>query len=315
MQTNPLISIVIPVYNGANFLKKAIDSALAQTYENIEILVINDGSNDNGETERIALAYGNRIRYFYKENGGISTALNTGIKEMSGEYFSWLSHDDEYTATKIEKQVEQLKRGADIIVCSEYQIDEDSKAISAAVDYSEMENKGVISWDYELSNVIQNKIFHGCALLIPKYVFEKVGLFNEELRYNQDFDMWSRICFEKYSWAYHNDVGVLGRIHNNQVTQTRRDLFYGDSYKLGQTLIPKLSELSSADYNYLLMYAKRCAKYNLNRNVDLCIREMKNKGLYSFYIAIILRMISVYGRMRPLIRRLYYLIFKKVKTK
>ena len=84
MVNQPLVSIVIPVYNGADFLRECIDSALAQTYENIEIIVINDGSCDNGKTEEIALSYGDKIRYIYKENGGVSTALNLGIENMTG---------------------------------------------------------------------------------------------------------------------------------------------------------------------------------------------------------------------------------------
>ena len=62
----PLVSIVIPVYNGSNFLREAIDSALDQTYSNTEVIVVNDGSNDDGATERIALEYSDRIRYFFK---------------------------------------------------------------------------------------------------------------------------------------------------------------------------------------------------------------------------------------------------------
>ena len=88
----PLVSIIIPVYNGANYLREAIESALGQTYGNCEVLVINDGSNDHGETEREALKFGDRIRYFKKENGGVASALNLGIRKMRGEYFSWLSH-------------------------------------------------------------------------------------------------------------------------------------------------------------------------------------------------------------------------------
>ena len=80
---NPLVSIIIPVYNGSNFMREAIDSALAQTYPNIEILVVNDGSTDN--TREIALSYGDKIRYFEKENGGVATALNLAIREMKGE--------------------------------------------------------------------------------------------------------------------------------------------------------------------------------------------------------------------------------------
>ena len=79
MSIQPKVSIVIPVYNGANYLGEAIDSALEQTYENIEIIVVNDGSTDDGATREIALSYGDRIRYFEKENGGVSSALNLGI--------------------------------------------------------------------------------------------------------------------------------------------------------------------------------------------------------------------------------------------
>ena len=96
MSNDPLVSIVIPVYNGADYLSECIDSALAQTYSNIEILVINDGSVDDGATEAVAQSYGDRIRYFRKENGGVSSALNLGIQHMRGDYFSWLSHDDRY---------------------------------------------------------------------------------------------------------------------------------------------------------------------------------------------------------------------------
>jgi hypothetical protein len=152
-------------------------------------------------------------------------------------------------------------------------------------------------------------------LLIPRYVFEQVGVFNEDLRYNQDFELWLRFCLEKYSWIYHNDVGVLARVHANQVTQTRRDLFYSDSYKLGEKLIPVLADISTANENFLYMYANRCGKYNLNKNVDLCVKELRIKKLCSFSNASKLKIMCLYGKIRPSIRRVYYMIFKKVKTK
>ena len=101
MVFNPKVSIVIPVYNGSNYLREAIDSTLAQTYRNIEVIVVNDGSDDEGKTKTIARMYGDKIRYFSKVNGGVSSALNVGIKEMTGEYFSWLSHDDIYMPEKV----------------------------------------------------------------------------------------------------------------------------------------------------------------------------------------------------------------------
>ena len=78
---------------------EAIDSALSQIYKNIEVIVVNDGSKDNAE--EIALSYGDKIRYLKKENGGGLSALNFGIWEMKGEYFSWLSHDNKYDCHKI----------------------------------------------------------------------------------------------------------------------------------------------------------------------------------------------------------------------
>ena len=95
----------MPVYNGANYVREAIDSALAQTYDNIEIIVVNDGSSDGGRTEEICLAYGDKIRYFSKPNGGVASALNLAVREMTGEYFSWLSHDDLYYPQKNRKAI------------------------------------------------------------------------------------------------------------------------------------------------------------------------------------------------------------------
>lgn len=96
----PKVSIVIPVYNGANYVARAINSALNQTWDNKEVIVVNDGSTDHGNTEKAAAAFGSRIRYIAKPNGGVASALNLGIQEMTGEHFSWLSHDDLYAPQK-----------------------------------------------------------------------------------------------------------------------------------------------------------------------------------------------------------------------
>lgn len=100
----PKVTIVIPAYNAANYLAEAVESAINQTYENIEIIVVNDGSNDNGATADVAKKYRNSIRYIEKGNGGSSSALNCGILNMTGEWFSWLSHDDLYCPDKVEKR-------------------------------------------------------------------------------------------------------------------------------------------------------------------------------------------------------------------
>ena len=83
----PKVSIVIFEYNGANIVREAIESALAQTYRNIEILVVNDGSDNFGATDRIVKFFGDRVRYFKKENGVVASALNWGNANMSGISF------------------------------------------------------------------------------------------------------------------------------------------------------------------------------------------------------------------------------------
>ncbi len=104
----PKVTIVIPVYNGEKYVKFAIDSAINQTYKNLEVLVVDDGSTD--ATEKIAKSYGDKIRYIKKKNGGVSSALNLAIKKMTGEYFSWLSHDDVYEPNKVECEINYLKK-------------------------------------------------------------------------------------------------------------------------------------------------------------------------------------------------------------
>ena len=180
----PLVSIVIPVYNGSNYLAEAIDSALAQTYEHVEVLVVNDGSNDGGKTRDIALKYGNKIRYFEKENGGVSTALNHGIREMHGDFFSWLSHDDLYHQKNIEIQIHNIIKAGDMCV---------SGCLTSAFKQSPRETNRPISAAkrYILSEHLDfwNHWIYACALLIPKSVLKVIGGLNKMNKTAQDDEL------------------------------------------------------------------------------------------------------------------------------
>ena len=187
---NPLVSIIIPVFNGGTYLNVAINSALAQSYKNCEVIVINDGSTDN--TEEIALSYGDAIRYFAKQNGGASTALNMGIKNMKGEYFSWLSHDDIYYPHKIESQINALKDSGDMtrIAWGDYDtLIEETKQMYST-NFSRLDHADLLC--HSIFPVIKSYIA-GCALLIHKSHFERVGIFREDLRYTQDYDLWFKM--------------------------------------------------------------------------------------------------------------------------
>jgi glycosyltransferase involved in cell wall biosynthesis/SAM-dependent methyltransferase len=210
----PKVSIVIPVYNGADYLDQAIQSALDQSYRNTEIIVVNDGSNDAGATEAVARRYGTAIRYIQKENGGVASALNGAIREMTGDYFSWLSHDDLYSREKIEKQIMALadmnasERGHAIIY-SDYAVFSSTLETAVSVHLQGVPPEGFRYW-----LTIRNSL-HGCTLLIPKNALTELGGFNETLRTTQDFDLWFRMS-GRFRFHHIRHTLVYARSHADQ---------------------------------------------------------------------------------------------------
>jgi len=218
MDKFPLVSIIIPVYNGANYLEEAIKSALNQTYKNIEVLVINDGSFDENQTRNMALKYKEKIIYIEKENGGVATALNRGLKEMKGEYFSWLSHDDVYYPNKIEEQVKVIFQfNKPCLVWSNYDVI--NKYSQITIQFNPLDFK-VLNNDLEY--IISARI-HGCSLLIPKSAFKKAGYFDETLKTTQDNQMWARILQEGYSLVHLNKSLIQSRHHEEQGSITQKE--------------------------------------------------------------------------------------------
>lgn len=231
MLNNPLVSIIIPVYNGANYLSEAIDSAIRQTYKNIEIVVVNDGSVDH--TESIALGYKNLIKYYKKENGGVASALNFGIQKMQGSYFSWLSHDDLYTSDKIEKQIKEiLKHQEDIIVYSNYGVFYNNPADFYLVNLSSVNN-------FRYWITIEN-ILHGCTLLIPKAAFERYGLFDKTLKTTQDYDMWFKL---DYKFIHIPNMLVLARSHAEQGSIAMSEIVKRECDELITSFVNKLTPI------------------------------------------------------------------------
>ncbi len=212
MELEPKVSIIIPVYNGSDYLREAIDSALAQTYKNIEVIVVNDGSDDGGETEKIALCYVNKIRYFSKENGGVASALNLGISEMTGAYFSWLSHDDIYLPQKVATQVSHLaQEGSDAISFSYYE------GIDAKSNYLQ-----TYEYDVKPEKIIYalfNGQVNGCTLLIPRKCFDEAGVFDTSLKTTQDYHLWYRMA-KKFRFECIPQVLFRSRIHPSQGSRT-----------------------------------------------------------------------------------------------
>ncbi|WP_300909164.1 glycosyltransferase family 2 protein [uncultured Desulfovibrio sp.] len=217
---NPLVSIVIPVYNGANYMRDAINSALAQTWKNCEVIVVNDGSTDGGATDAICKSYGDRIRYFPKENGGTASAVNLGIRKMRGEYFAWLSHDDFYYPHKIEKQIEALFRQEDrtaIVHCNWDYVIQDTGTVSPA----EMQ---LLYSAQQLTNgsfPIVFFVLHGCSILVHKSHFERVGLYDEDPAYSAVQDsLWLFHAMRGCRSVFVPERLFAGRLHKGQGQNT-----------------------------------------------------------------------------------------------
>ena len=268
----PLVSIIIPAYNASNYLSMAIDSALNQTYKNIEIIVVNDGSKDNGKTKKVALSYGNKISYYEKENGGVSSALNLGINKMKGDYFAWLSHDDLIEPKHIENMVEFLSyhRKEKIIPFAAYKmIDENGNLLINDTIVAKLH-----CYDYKMS-VINNEYsllmgeINGGSVLIPKEAFKKYGLFNEDLRVAQERDMWSRIIREYNFINIPYDTAMI-RIHGKQVTNTNKNVKKETDEK-NMEIINGLSNdvVLSLERNERDFYRKLSYFYKLNGNKEM----------------------------------------------
>lgn len=237
---NPKVSIVIPVYNGANFLAQAINSALAQTYQNIEVLVINDGSDDAGETERVALSYGDQIRYYNKTQGGVASALNMAIGRMSGELFSWLSHDDLYVEEKIERQIEILSSISNLdrgrtIVYSDFSVfsNDPEKAVPHLMRGASPEE-----FRYWLT---KEGTLHGCTLLIPKAALVETGGFDERLHTTQDYDLWFRMA-KKYRFVHLPGCLIKARSHPEQSSKQMAGLAIRECNELLSRFVTGLSD-------------------------------------------------------------------------
>ena len=251
---SPLVSIIIPVYNGANYMRQAIDSALAQTYENIEIIVVNDGSTDNGETERIALSYGDKITYYKKENGGCASALNYGISKMNGQWFSWLSHDDVYFPDKVRSNLEYANGNENTIVsCGSMTIDAGGEEVFS--------RKGVSETTYltsteQFRTFMGGKALNGCALLIPKAALDAVGPFRTDYTYILDWMYWVELALKDYDFLLCPEVLVKNRKHQQQVSVQKRELLDKERRLFALELIGRYGK-DEEKLQQLWLYCKR----------------------------------------------------------
>ncbi|MGA1871245.1 MAG: glycosyltransferase family 2 protein [bacterium] len=189
---NPKVSVIIPTYNRSQFITHAIDSVLSQTYHDIEIIIVDDGSTDN--TKKILINYNNRIKYIYQENQGVAAARNTGIKNAKGKYIAFLDSDDMWLPQKLEQQVKILNQYEDIAL------------VYSNIAYCNSNGQFIrvaFSSQQFLSGYIPQKVILWKAMcgylqtwLLRKTCFEEVGYIDTSLKMSEDREISIRIAMK-----------------------------------------------------------------------------------------------------------------------
>ena len=324
LEYQPKVTIIIPVYNGSNFLSEAIDSALAQTYHNCEILVINDGSKDGGASEKIALSYGDKIRYYVKENGGVSSALNFAFEKMTGEWFSWLSHDDLYYPDKIEKQISFINE----LLVENSNLNLAKITVRSATESIDKNGKVIKTPNYKdipkyekpidtILNNISNYRLSGCSFLLPAACIDDIGGFNESIRTVSDVEYWYRLLFAGYEfYCLSDDILVRNRSHGKQVGKIRVELFNREMNELfiwiadSMNKNPEYSTIANNEKMYFSIVRRRCscaAKYVKKT-------YLKDKvSIIAYYLKYPLKSAkyAILGTMRNVARYFYRRIYVK----
>lgn len=208
----PTISVIIPTYNGARYIRQAIDSVLAQSYSDYEIIVVDDGSTDN--TAEILWPYGDRITYLYQSNQKLPTARNNGITASKGKYLAFLDSDDLFLPDKLEVQARYLDERPDVgLVASGWQyIDDDGWILST----SEPQEDRPIT----LETILFGGLAPVHAVLLRREWFGRVGGFDPQFAYCEDMDLWYRLALAGCPMVWVEAIVCQYRIHTDNMSRS-----------------------------------------------------------------------------------------------
>jgi glycosyltransferase involved in cell wall biosynthesis len=210
-----LVTIIIPVYNNVEYLKDSLASVISQTYPYIEIIVVDDGSKKYLQIVKICKQFKKKIKIIkLTRNQGVSTALNKGILASKGQYINWLSHDDLFTPTKIDDQMKLIRGSYNNISITNFIIWDTNKNTKMR---SKQQEKDFTNFK---ENILTRDIFNFCTFLIPRSLFFK-NLFNEQLKYTQDYDMMLRLT-NKANFSFLNKDLFISRKHSKQGSNIKK---------------------------------------------------------------------------------------------
>jgi glycosyltransferase involved in cell wall biosynthesis len=211
-QKYPLISVIVPAYNAEKYIQTTLESVLNQSYKNIEVIVIDDGSSD--DTQAILADYGNRIKTIKTENMGVSHARNTGIEASKGTWIAFLDSDDIWHPTKLYEQFSSLEN-CKWSHCDSVYIGENQSGEVKRSDYSHIPRNEVFD---EL--IVENFITTS-SVLIEKALLNKFGKFDENLHCLEDWKLWVEIAQEN-PLAYCDKALLEYRVYSGSTSRKAR---------------------------------------------------------------------------------------------
>ena len=209
-----LVSVIIPVYNSAQFLKESLESVINQTYPNIEIICINDGSTDN--SLEILQQYSDKITIISQENHGLAFALNIGIKQMKGDWFKWFSPDDVMYSYAIKTLVDEAKNNPNTIFYSNWEIiNENGKKLR---EFQESNYNELSNFEYNV-RLLDGQLINVNTALIPSSLLQKnsIRYLDDPVAIDYDFFLRSALL---YGAKFHliSKPLIKYRIHSNQLS-------------------------------------------------------------------------------------------------
>jgi glycosyltransferase involved in cell wall biosynthesis len=185
---SPKVSVIIPIYNGERYIVSAIESVLAQTYKNFEIVIVNDGSTDNSREKLLAYRQLPFVQYIEQDNRGVAAARNTAIRQATGELIAFLDQDDLWLPSKLEAQVGFMRDHPAVPM------------VHANVACIDAQGQQVdFDWDNNLSGDCLGQLFQRNRVAVVTVVVKKeclgeVGLLDESLSGVDDYELWLRIA-------------------------------------------------------------------------------------------------------------------------
>ncbi len=210
----PQISVIVPAYNVAEYISDTLDSALAQTFKDLEIIVVNDGSPDTEILEKTLSNYFDEIVYLKKPNGGVATARNVAIAEARGSIVAFLDGDDIWLPNKLSSQIQFMEdRDFHMVYCDAALFGEplyESKTfMSTAPSVGEVKTESLLNGS---CNVLTS------ATIVKKDDVIRNGLFDENAHRIEDFDLWFRLCKNGVKIGYQTEVMLKYRIRAGSLT-------------------------------------------------------------------------------------------------